>query len=71
MATRELYVRKASGLVRAMSAFDAMNLNVSMCSPPQGVLWAWTFGPAMILGVHLALSYFLGIWVVLVSGALL
>ncbi|MGC8954274.1 MAG: APC family permease [Desulfurococcus sp.] len=71
MAARELYVRKASGLVRAMSAFDAMNLNISMCSPPQGVLWAWTFGPAMILGVNLTLSYFLGIWVILVSGAIL
>lgn len=71
MSTKDLYVRKASGLVRAMGAFDAMNLNVSMCSPPQGVLWAWTYGPAMIMAVNLALSYFLGIWVILVSGALL
>lgn len=71
MASKDLYVRKTSGLIRAMDAFDALNLNVSMCSPPQGVLWAWTYGPAMIMTVHLALSYFLGIWVILVSGALM
>lgn len=71
MTSKELYVRKTSGLIRSMGAFDAMNLNISMCSPPQGVLWAWTYGPAMIMTVNLALSYFLGIWVILVSGALM
>ncbi len=61
---RERY-RRASGLVRSLGAFDTLNLNVSMCSPPQGVLWAWTWGAAMFAGAMLSLSYFIGIFAVL------
>ncbi|MEZ0346157.1 MAG: APC family permease [Infirmifilum sp.] len=57
--------RRASGLVRTLGAFDTLNLNVAMCSPPQGVLWAWTWGAAMFAGALLSLSYFLGIFAVL------
>ena len=64
MKEEMLFARRASGLVRAFSAFDALNLNISMCSPPQGVLWAWTWGASMFMSVHLGLSYFLGIFAV-------
>ena len=52
-------------MVRTLGAFDTLNLNISMCSPPQGVLWAWTWGAAMFPGALLSLSYFLGIFAVL------
>ncbi|PLJ78568.1 APC family permease [Infirmifilum sp. NZ] len=61
----EVKYRRASGLVRSLGAFDTLNLNVAMCSPPQGVLWAWTWGAAMFAGALLSLSYFLGIFAVL------
>jgi len=70
MATGDVFVRKASGLVRNLSAFDALNVNVAMCSPLQGVLWAWTFGPFMFQQVNLVLSYFLGMIVVGIGAAL-
>ncbi len=70
MATGDVFVRKASGLVRNLSAFDALNVNVAMCSPLQGVLWAWTFGPFMFQQVNLVLAYFLGMIVVGIGAAL-
>ncbi|WP_288005427.1 APC family permease [Thermofilum sp.] len=63
--TTEIKYRRASGLVRSLGALDTLNLNVSMCSPPQGVLWAWTWGAAMFPGALLSLSYFLGIFAIL------
>jgi len=57
--------RKASGLVRTLSGFDTLNLNVAMCSPPQGVLWAWTWGAAMFAGALISLSYLIGIFAIL------
>lgn len=70
MATQDVFVRKASGLVRNLSSFDALNVNVAMCSPLQGVLWAWTFGPYMFQQVNLVLAYFIGMIVVGVGAAL-
>ncbi|MCF8884207.1 MAG: APC family permease [Nitrososphaerota archaeon] len=61
----EVRYRRASGLVRTLSGFDALNLNVSMCSPPQGVLWAWTWGAAMFPAALISLSYFIGIFAIL------
>ncbi|MEM1618909.1 MAG: APC family permease [Desulfurococcaceae archaeon] len=61
----EVKYRRASGLVRTIGAFDALNLNVAMCSPPQGVLWAWTWGAAMFPAALISLSYLLGIFAVL------
>jgi amino acid transporter len=61
----EVRYRRASGLVRTLGGFDALNLNVSMCSPPQGVLWAWTWGAAMFSGALISLSYLLGIFAIL------
>jgi amino acid transporter len=70
MSPEKVFLREATGLVKNLSAFDALNLNVAMCSPLQGVLWAWTYGPAMFPGANLALSYLLGIVVVGVGPAL-
>ena len=70
MATQDVFVRKASGLVRNLSSFDALNVNVAMCSPLQGVLWAWTFGPYMFQQVNLVLAYFIGMIVVGCGAAL-
>jgi APA family basic amino acid/polyamine antiporter len=70
MATGEVFVRRASGLVRNLSSFDALNVNVAMCSPLQGVLWAWTFGPYMFQQVNIALAYFIGMIVVGFGAAL-
>ena len=54
-----------------MSAFDALSVNVAMCSPLQGVLWAWTYGPYMYQQANLALAYLLGIIVVGVGPTLI
>jgi len=62
--TQSMFIRKSTGLVRELSAFDAMSVNIAMCSPLQGVLWAWTYGPYMYQQANLALAYFLGIIVV-------
>jgi len=65
-----VFLRDATGLVRNFSAFDAMNLNIAMCSPLQGILWAWTYGPAMFPGANIDLSYLLGIFFVGIGPAL-
>ena len=67
--SKELFVRKATGLVRELSPFDAFNLVFSAVLIPVGISEALGFSPAVFTGANVAVSFVLAAILMVAFGA--
>ncbi|MEM3488836.1 MAG: hypothetical protein QXV24_05375 [Nitrososphaerota archaeon] len=65
--SRDVYVRRASGLIRNISAFDAMIFNI-MVMAPMAILVYGLWASVIYLGAHLLATALLAIPISLVIG---